>query len=104
MAVIGTFVPTKEGGWIGNIRTLSIDARARFVPNDNRSGDASPSYRIFVGKSEVGAAWQRQSGATPPRDYLSVRLSDPTLVAPIAAALFTTEGSDEAHLVWDEKR
>ncbi|MEJ1968429.1 MAG: DUF736 family protein [Rhizomicrobium sp.] len=36
MAIIGTFTPTKEGGWSGAIRTLTIDVKAKFVPNDNR--------------------------------------------------------------------
>ena len=57
MAIIGTFAPTKDGGWSGAIRTLTIDVKAKFVPNDNRENDRAPAFRIFAGHSELGAAW-----------------------------------------------
>ena len=56
MAIIGTFTPTKDGGWTGTIRTLTIDVKARFVPNDNRDNDRAPDFRVFAGRSELGAA------------------------------------------------
>ncbi len=34
MSVIGTFTPTKDGGWTGTIRTLTIHAHVRLVPNE----------------------------------------------------------------------
>ena len=104
MATIGTFVPTREGGWAGNIRTLMIDVKVRLVPNDNKENEAAPAFRVFAGESEIGAAWRKRSAGEQPRDYLSVRLSDPSMPTPISAALFTLDGGKESQLVWDENR
>ena len=60
MSIIGTFTPTKDGGWAGTIRTLTIDVKARFVPNDNRDSERAPEFRIFAGRSELGAAWRER--------------------------------------------
>jgi uncharacterized protein (DUF736 family) len=103
MAVIGTFTPTKDGGWSGTVRTLTLDIKARFVPNDNKDSDRSPAFRIYSGQSEIGAAWRERSAGDLPRDYLSVRLDDPSLPQPIAAALFTTGDGEEAQLVWNRR-
>ncbi|PKQ02986.1 MAG: DUF736 domain-containing protein, partial [Alphaproteobacteria bacterium HGW-Alphaproteobacteria-12] len=46
MSVIGMFTPTKEGGWSGTIRTLTIDAKLRFVPNDNRDSERAPAFKL----------------------------------------------------------
>lgn len=103
MAVIGTFVPTKEGGWIGSIRTLLIDVKVRFVPNDNQANEAAPAFRVFAGESEIGAAWRKRSGGDQPRDYLSVSLDDPTLPGAISAALFEASKSGESQMVWSRR-
>jgi uncharacterized protein (DUF736 family) len=97
MSVIGMFTPTKDGGWSGTIRTLTIDAKLRFVPNDNQENDRAPAFKLFIGRSEVGAAWRERGGE---KEYLSVRLYDPALAAPIHAALFPAEDGREAYLVW----
>ncbi len=102
MAVIGVFHPTKDGGWTGTIRTLLVDVKARFVPNDNRTSDAAPAFRVLIGDSEVGAAWRKQSSGEHARDYLSVALEDPTLPHRISAALFEA-GPSEFHLVWNRR-
>jgi uncharacterized protein (DUF736 family) len=49
MPVIGTFIPSKDGGWIGSIRTLTVDAKVRFVPNDDRHSSNAPTFRVFIG-------------------------------------------------------
>lgn len=101
--IIGVFTPTKDGGWTGTVRTLTLDLKARFVPNDNKDSDRAPAFRIFAGRSEVGAAWPERSGGDTPRDYLSVRLDDPALPQPVTAALFATADGQEAQLVWSRR-
>jgi uncharacterized protein (DUF736 family) len=103
MATIGTFVATKAGGWEGRIRTLTINLRAKFVPNDDRVSDAAPSFVIMSGTCQIGVAWKRQTGGSPPRNYLSVKLEDPCLVAPVTAALFEDVDGQEASLCWTPK-
>jgi len=104
MAMIGVFHLAKDGGWTGTIRTLTLDLKARFVPNDNRSNEAAPAFRVFTGDFEIGAAWRKQSVGEQARDYLSVSLDDPMLAQPISAALFEATTPNEYHLVWNRKR
>jgi uncharacterized protein (DUF736 family) len=104
MAVIGTFTPAKDGGWIGTIRTLTIDAKVRLVPNDDRTSKKAPAFRVFVGSSRIGEAWEAKTGGISPKDYLRVKLDDPMLSEPINAALFTAEGGDSAQMLWSRRR
>jgi uncharacterized protein (DUF736 family) len=101
---IGIFTPANDGGWIGFIRTLTIDAKVRLVPNDNRNHDNAPDFRIFVGNCRVGEAWQATSQGENLKDFLKVRLDDPSLPKPLIAALFLSENGESARLVWDRRR
>jgi uncharacterized protein (DUF736 family) len=104
MAQIGTFTLTKDGGWAGTVHTLTMEAKVRLVPNDNRDNDQAPAFRVFAGRSEIGAAWPQRSSGETPKDYLSVRLDDPSWPEPITAALFSADDSKEARLVWTRRR
>ncbi|MCU4161456.1 DUF736 family protein [Acidiphilium sp. AL] len=103
MSMIGIFTSAKDGGWIGSVHTLTIDAKLRLVPNDNRTGDNAPAFRVFVGKSLVGDAWEARSGGESPKHYLRVKLDDPSLNEPITAALFPSEDGGTAQLVWNRR-
>jgi uncharacterized protein (DUF736 family) len=102
MANIGSF--KKIGSELqGEIVTLSVQAKGvRIVPEANRGGDNAPSHRIFVGRAEIGAAWSKRS--TEGRDYLSVKLDDPSFMAPIYANLFKDEGGEGNTLIWSRTR
>jgi uncharacterized protein (DUF736 family) len=100
MTVIGTFVPTKDGGWIGDVHTLTIRAKLRFVPNDNRVADNAPMFHVFIGRTHVGDAWPAHSHGDPAKDHLRVRLDDPTLSAPLSAAFSRSEDTMRAQLLW----
>ena len=98
MANIGTF--TSNGtGFTGTIRTLALNVKARFVRIENPS-DKGPHFRILApGNVELGAAWQKRSEQTD-RDYLSVKLDDPSFNAPIYANLFDDEEGGSYTLIW----
>jgi uncharacterized protein (DUF736 family) len=102
--VIGKFSPTTEGGWFGVIRTLTIHAKVRFVPNDKRDNDRSPDFRIVSGHSELGVAWRRSITGADSRQHLGVKLDDPGLSAPIAAVLLQSTDGREAQLVWHRQQ
>lgn len=104
MSVIGTFTPSKEGGWTGIIHTLTMNVKVRLVPNDNRQNENAPAFRVFVGKSRIGDAWKARSSGETPRDYLRVNLDDPSLPQPLFAALFWSAAGNEAQLVWNRER
>ena len=102
MANIGTF---KKSGqeFRGEIRTLSVQAKGvSIVPEANRANDNAPSHRVYVGRAEIGAAWSKRS--TEGRDYLSVKLDDPSFNAPIYANLFDDEDGDGYTLIWSRAR
>ncbi|RWX74807.1 DUF736 domain-containing protein [Neorhizobium lilium] len=97
MATIGTFT-TSDAGFTGAIRTLALNVKARIARVDNPS-DKGPHFRIYAGNVELGAAWQKRSEQTD-RDYLSVKLDDPSFPAPIYATLSEVEGEDGYQLIW----
>jgi len=102
MATIGRF---KKAGqdYQGEIVTLSVQAKGvRIVPEDNRANDNAPTHRVFVGRAEIGAAWAKTSAEQ--RDYLSVKLDDPSFTAPIFANLFDDEGGETYSLIWSRQR
>lgn len=98
MATIGTF--KKSGNELtGAITTLSVQTKGvRIVPEANRSNDNAPSHRVYVGNAEIGAAWAKTSNDG--RDYLSVKLDDPSFTAPIYANLFEDEAGGTFSLIW----
>jgi uncharacterized protein (DUF736 family) len=100
MTVIGEFKPSRAGGWEGEIRTLSLSAKVRFEPNDNRTHPNAPHYRLMAGTFHAGDAWEHQSRAEPPRTYCRVSLGDPRFDAPISAMLFPDAEGLNAQLVW----
>ena len=100
MAHIGTF--TAQGNsFAGTVRTLTLNVKVKFVPNDKESENA-PDYRVQAsGNYEIGAAWKKVSKADRP--YLSVTLDDPSFPATIYARL--VEGEDGAHnLIWSRSK
>lgn len=99
MATIGTFKKTANNEFTGEIVTLSVQTRnVRIVPETNRSGENAPSHRVFVGRAEIGAAWSKTSNEG--RDYLGLKLDDPSFNAPIYANLFNDEEGEGFSLIW----
>jgi uncharacterized protein (DUF736 family) len=76
MPAIGHVARTSNGGFKGQIHTLSIKANVEIVTNENKSSDAQPDYRIFSDGTEIGAGWMRRS-ETSGRDYVSLSLAAP---------------------------
>ncbi len=102
MATIGTF--RKAGSeYVGEIVTLSLQAKnIRIAREDSTPKDNAPSHRVFVGRAEIGAAWSKRSAEG--RDYLNLKLDDPSFTQPIYANLFddtVIEGGEETFsLIW----
>ena len=99
MATIGTFKKTGSNEFTGEIVTLSVQTKnVRIVPDVRASGENAPSHRVFVGRAEIGAAWSKRSNEG--RDYLGLKLDDPSFNAPIYANLFDDEDGDGYSLIW----
>ena len=106
MGTIGTFKKTGNE-YVGEIVTLNVQAQnVRIVPEASTSGENAPSHRVFVGRAEIGAAWSKRSNED--RDYLSLKLDDPSFTQPIYANLFddtVVEGGEETFsLIWSRAR
>lgn len=100
MAIIGNFT-FKDGKYNGKIQTLALNVSVGILPNTAGGADA-PAYRVFAGKSvELGAAWQKTSESG--RDYLSVKLDDPSFTAPIYANLIEAEDGT-FNLLWSRSQ
>jgi len=102
MATIGQFTKS-ENGYTGTVRTLTVNAKARFTPAEKEK-DSAPDFRVFgPGNAEIGAAWKKTAKETG-REYLSVKLDAPSLPAPIYASLIETEdGKDNFSLIWSRR-
>jgi len=101
---IGIFTLSKDGGWVGSIRTLTMETKIRLVPNDDRASDKAPAFRILVGGFRIGEAWEAKTIGNTPRYYLRLHFDDPSLSAPLNAALFPTDDGTKAQLIWNRHR
>ena len=98
MANIGKFTKANDG-FKGEIVTMSVQQKnVRIVREEEVASESAPSHRVFVGRAEIGAAWSKQSREG--RDYLSVKLDDPSFSAPIYANLFDDEDGKTFNLIW----
>ena len=105
-----------EVTWLTSVpsRSPATSTRARSSPSASRPrasassprptgrNDNAPSHRVFVGRAEIGAAWSKRSNEG--RDYLSVKLDDPSFTAPIFANLFDDEDGEGFTLIWSRSR
>ena len=96
MATIGTFTAA-DNGYGGSVKTLTLNFRAKFVPTEKDT-----DYRIIAGNIECGAAWKKTARDSD-REYLSVKLDDPSFPAPIYASLVKGEGDDSFNLIWSRR-
>jgi uncharacterized protein (DUF736 family) len=96
MPQIGTFALGEEGVYYGIIRTITLNIETTIRPSEKESAKA-PDYRVFAGPVEFGAAWKKTSREN--REYLSVKLDDPSFAAPIYASLIESEDGEQ-RLIW----
>lgn len=96
MATIGSFTASGNG-FSGTIKTLNLNVKAN-IRAVERTSEKGPDYRILAGATEFGAGWKKTSNEG--RDYLSVKLDDPSFPAPIYATLIEVEGEEGLSLIW----
>lgn len=92
-------------GFIGRIRTLSLDVLVRLVPTGFAKHDRAPDWRIHLTEDgasaplgpEVGAGWQheRKQGGS----YVIIQLDCPSFPRPLRANLLPSKHDDDAHLL-----
>ena len=97
---MSTTLKQADGSYTGAIKTLSLNVKQAQLRPAETDNDKAPDFRIFSGQTEFGAAWKKTSREN--RDYLSVKLDDPSFPAPIYASLVDAE--DGYSLVWSRAR
>ena len=102
MANIGTF--KKSGNdYHGEIVTVMLQKKnVTIIAEEPSENENAPTHRVFVAKAEIGAAWSKTSKED--RDYLSIKLDDPSFNAPIFASLFADEDGKSFNLIWSRAR
>jgi uncharacterized protein (DUF736 family) len=101
MATIGTFTKS-DTGLVGTVRTLTVNAKTRFAPTTEKTKDNAPDFRIFAGSTEIGAAWKKTANGSE-REYLSVKLDDPSFAQPVYASLVEAEETGSYNLIWSRR-
>jgi uncharacterized protein (DUF736 family) len=69
-----------------------------------RHNENAPAFHVLFGRARVGEAWEARSVGTNAKNFLRVKLDDPSLIAPMSAALFPSENGAVAELVWSRRR
>lgn len=96
MATLGAFHKQDDDIIRGFIKTLTLSVpTAEFRPT-RKAHPKAPDFRVFADETEFGAAWKKSSREN--RDYLAVKLDDPSFPAPIYASLVDAEDGDS--LIW----
>lgn len=98
MTIIGTFTK-HDDSYVGNVHTLTFNVKVKILPVA-KEAEKAPDYRVVAGELEIGAAWKRQTSGQ--KDYLSVKLDDPTFAAPVNARLIDGDGGN-AILHWTRR-
>ncbi|MDI7774735.1 DUF736 domain-containing protein [Asticcacaulis sp. EMRT-3] len=62
----------------------------------------SAQYTTPWGTIEIGAGWIKTARESN-RDYVSLKLDDPSLPAPIFGSLVQAEDSETYHLIWSRR-
>jgi uncharacterized protein (DUF736 family) len=103
MATIGSFTKNENGsGFTGTVKTLTLNVKTvKFIATEGES-ERGPDFRIFSGATEFGAAWKKTARETQ-REYLSVKLDDPSFPAPIYASLVEAEDGEAHSLIWSRR-
>ena len=107
MAAIGYVTKQENGGFKGQLKTLSIRADIDIIPNRSKTNDAHPDFRVLTSGVEIGAGWVRV-GEQSSKEYVSLSLAAPEFgPRPIYANLGRAAGQDDDDafaLIWNPGR
>src|SRR5487761_1332444 len=76
MPAIGYVTKQANGGYKGQLKTLSIRAEIDLVPNAGKTAENQPDFRVLTKGYEIGAGWLRR-GETSGKEYVSLSLAAP---------------------------
>ncbi|AEI04529.1 hypothetical protein OCA5_pHCG300840 (plasmid) [Afipia carboxidovorans OM5] len=105
MPAIGFVNKLDDGSYRGTLRTLSISAALKIIPNkEKKPGSDQPDYRVYGNDAEIGGGWDRKNkdnGA----DFVALSFAAPEFGARrLYANLGRMAGSDrddEFAVIWN---
>jgi uncharacterized protein (DUF736 family) len=96
--IIGTFTKT-DNTFTGVVKTLALNVKTKIVPVD-KDNDRAPDYRVYAGSTEFGGGWSKTARESS-REYISLKLDDPSFPKPIYASLVEVdEDGTTYNLIW----
>ena len=104
MPAIGYVTCQENGAYKGQLRTLSIAAEILIAPNNAKTSDVQPDYRVLSGDVEIGAGWLRRAESSG-NTYVSLSLAAPEfgprrLYANLGRAA-GSESDDRFAIIWN---
>lgn len=104
MPAIGYVTKQDNGGFRGQLKTVSIKAEIDIVANRTKNDDTQPDFRVIAQGVEIGAGWTR-TGQTSGRAYVSLSIAAPEFgPRKLYANLGQAAGSDDPNLyalIWN---
>ena len=104
MPAIGYVTKQDNGGFRGQLKTVSIKAEIDIVANRTKNDDTQPDFRVIAQGVEIGAGWTR-TGQTSGRTYVSLSIAAPEFgPRKLYANLGQAAGSDDPNLyalIWN---
>ncbi|MCC6915624.1 MAG: DUF736 family protein [Rhodospirillaceae bacterium] len=76
MPAIGHVTKQENGGYKGQLKTLTIRADIDIVPNTGKAHENQPDFRVLTKGLEIGAGWTR-IGEISGKPYVSLSLAAP---------------------------
>ncbi|MFI5024283.1 MAG: DUF736 domain-containing protein [Alphaproteobacteria bacterium] len=76
MPAIGHVTKQANGGYKGQLKTLTIRVDIEIVPNAAKGAAHQPDFRVLTKGYEIGAGWLR-TGETSGKEYVSLSLAAP---------------------------
>lgn len=103
MPAIGYVTKQKNGGFKGQLKTLTIWAEIDIVPNKTKTAANQPDFRVLTRGYEIGAGWLK-TGESSGKEYVSLSLAAPefgprTLYANLGHA--AGGAPDEYAVIWN---
>ena len=104
MPTIGHVTKQDNGGYKGQLKTLTIKADIEIVPNSAKVHENQPDFRVLTKGFEIGAGWTRK-GETSGKPYVSLSLAAPEFgPRKLYANLGKAAGQDDEEvfaLIWN---
>jgi uncharacterized protein (DUF736 family) len=96
--IIGVFTKV-DTSFTGSVKTLTLNVKTKIVPVD-LDNNRAPDYRIYSGATEFGGGWTKTARDSD-RQYVSVKLDDPSFPKPIYASLVEADDTGDVYnLIW----